>query len=161
MVACGVLALHENADAAELRLAKDFKVAQLAEMPREASGQWRFARSDYPGFSASEWQVRLRASDAGENPLFEKVDSADFVAQFLSESAFTLHWSKGSHDQPSDFQPRDEVLVKGKAIALESFGGRSSGGAMRYVNLASEGGGLILAVGWTGDGEGGLSLAPH
>jgi alpha-galactosidase len=37
------------------------------------------------------------------------------------------------------------------AELLESFGGRSSDGAMPYFNLAASGGGLVVAVGWTGD----------
>ena len=70
---------------------------------------------------------------------------------FPSAQEVTLHWSEGSHSRVSDFRPRTERLVVGKPFTLESFGGRSSDGVMPYFNLATEGGGLIVAVGWSGD----------
>jgi alpha-galactosidase len=150
MFASCLLALCGPADAAGLRLTKDFR-AGLRQMPREASEKWQFSQRDYPSFKAIEWQVRLRAPHDRESPLFEEVNSADFVLSFPSTSDVTLHWSKGSHDSPTDFQPREDTLVTGRAFTLESFGGRSSDGAMPYFNLAFQGGGLIVAVGWTGD----------
>lgn len=131
----GTLALRTTPNAAELRLSKDFRGADLHHMPREASGGWRFTQRDYPAFKATEWQVRLRAPEGGESPLFEEVKSADFVAHFPSTSNVTLHWSKGSHDEPSDFQPREDSLADGRTLALESFGGRSSDGVMPYSIL--------------------------
>lgn len=150
VLACCLLALCGNVDAAELRLTKDFRT-ELRKLPREAAEGWRFSRRDYPAFKAIEWQVRLQAPRDGESPLFEGVNSADFVVQFPSRSEVALHWSKGSHDSPSDFQPCEDQLVTGQPFTLDSFGGRCSDGAMPYFNLVSQGGGLILAVGWTGD----------
>jgi len=108
-------------------------------------------RRDYPAANAIEWQARLRAPEHGESPLWEETLSADFVVAFPSDATVTVRWSKGSHDSASDFQPREDALFNDKPIVLESFGGRSSDGALPYFNLASRGGGLIVAVGWTGD----------
>ena len=138
-------------DGSAIRLAEDFKPAELREMPRPASTQWRFVRRDYPTANALEWQARLQAPEREDPPLWENPCSADFVVTFPSDAAMSLHWSRGSHDSPSDFQPCEDALGKGKTLALESFGGRSSDGTLPYFNLASRGGGLILAVGWTGD----------
>jgi alpha-galactosidase len=150
ILACGILVFLGVADAAELRLAKDFRT-ELRQMPRDVTGEWHFSKREYANFKAVEWQVRLQAPHEREASLFEDVNSADFAVQFPSASDLTLHWSKGSHDEPSDFQPREDALVTGRPLTLESFGGRSSDGAMPYFNLASQGGGLIVAVGWTGD----------
>ena len=146
-----ILTETSDSNRSAILLAKDFELTELHQMPRSSSDLWHFQRRDYPAANAVEWQVRLHAPDRGSSPLFEDVRSADFVATFPADSPVTLHWSKGSHDEPSDFQPRENDLMKGQAIALESFGGRSSDGVMPYFNLAARGGGLIIAVGWTGD----------
>ena len=132
-------------------LTDDFKLAHLRAMPSQTSNQWRFVRRDYPAANAVEWQVRLRSPEHEDPPLWENPCSADFVVPFPSDAAVSLHWNTGSHDSPSDFQPREDTLGQGKPLTLESLGGRSSDGTMPYFNLASQGGGLILAVGWTGD----------
>jgi len=118
---------------------------------REVFPGLRIEARTYPEHEATEWQFRLRAPAAGESPLYENLRSADFEVVFPSGAPVTLHWSKGSHSDPGDFEPKIETLTPGKTFSLESFGGRSSDGVMPYFNLSSEGGGLIVAIGWTGD----------
>jgi alpha-galactosidase len=105
----------------------------------------------YPEHAATEWQFRLRAPESGESPLYENLKSADFEVVFPANSPVTVHWSKGSHSEPGDFEPKTNPLTVGHAFSLASFGGRSSDGVMPYFNLAGEGGGIIVAIGWTGD----------
>ena len=112
----------------------------------------------YPDHAATEWQCRLRAPEAGESPLYENLKSADFEVAFPPDTAVRLHWSKGSHSEPGDFEPKANPLVEGEPFVLESFGGRSSDGVMPYFNLAGEGGGLIVAIGWTGDWKASFEL---
>ena len=133
-------------------LSPDFRKGDLRQMPGPATHPGvTFEKRGYPEENAVEWQVHLHAPSGGESPLYEDVKSADFVVQFPSDKGVMLHWSKGSHAEATDFQPRVETLSAGKPITLESFGGRSSDGVMPYFNLATEGGGLIIAVGWSGD----------
>jgi alpha-galactosidase len=112
----------------------------------------------YPDHGATEWQLRLQAPGAGESPLYENLKSADFEVAFPAHAAVMLHWSKGSHSEPGDFEPMTNPLVAGKPFTLESFGGRSSDGVMPYFNVASESGGLIVAIGWTGDWKASFEL---
>ena len=105
----------------------------------------------YPAHKATEWQLRLGADHDGSRVLHENLKSADFVVAFPAEATVRLHWNRGSHSEPSDFEPRTEVLEVGKPLELESFGGRSSDGVLPYFNVEAGGEGLILAVGWTGD----------
>lgn len=105
----------------------------------------------YPEHAATEWQLRLRASASGESLLYENLKSADFEVAFPPGPPVMLHWSKGSHSEPGDFEPKTRPLAAGEPFSLESFGGRSSDGVMPYFNLAGEGGGIIVAIGWTGD----------
>lgn len=139
----GVLALSlaASADAIE-RPAAPF---------RETVPGLRIETQAYPDQAATEWQFRLRAPEAGESPLYENLKSADFEVAFPPNAKVRLHWNKGSHSEPGDFEPKTNPLVVGEVFSLESFGGRSSDGVMPYFNLAGEGGGLIVAIGWTGD----------
>jgi alpha-galactosidase len=141
----------EDAGRSVLVLDQNFRLADLRQMPRPASNHWRFEQRNYVSDNAVEWQLRLQAPASGDGRIYEAPRSADFVVRFPSEKGVTLHWSKGSHAEATDFQPRVESLTAGKPFALESFGGRSSDGVMPYFNLAGEGGGLIVAVGWSGD----------
>ena len=125
---------------------------------RETIPGLRIETQAYPDQAATEWQFRLRAPTAGESPLYENLKSADFEVAFPSGAPVTLHWSKGSHSDPGDFEPKTETLTTGKTFSLESFGGRSSDGVMPYFNLSSEGGGLIVAIGWTGDWKASFTL---
>ena len=125
---------------------------------REGVPGLRIEARPYPEHGATEWQFRLRAPASGESPIFENLQSADFEVAFPSGAPVTLHWSKGSHSDPGDFEPKTETLSAGKTFSLESFGGRSSDGVMPYFNLSSAGGGLIVAIGWTGDWKASFTL---
>ena len=125
---------------------------------RETVPGLRIETQSYPDQAATEWQFRLRAPEAGESPLYENLKSADFEVAFPPDAKVRLHWNKGSHSEPGDFEPKTNPLVVGEVFSLESFGGRSSDGVMPYFNLAGESGGLIVAVGWTGDWKASFEL---
>jgi alpha-galactosidase len=146
------LCLTADAVSSELVLSSDFRLSDLIQMPGPISHSGlRFEERSYPDDEAREWQVRLQAPASGESPLYDNVKSANFVVQFPTDDAVTLHWNMGSHAEDRDFQPRLDPLTPGTPFTVESFGGRSSDGAMPYFNLESPGGGLIVAVGWSGD----------
>lgn len=115
---------------------------------------------DYPDHNATLWESRLRAPNEESSPLYQNLKSADFEVAFKPNAEVVLHWSKGSHAEPDDFAPRTSTLVVGKPLLLESFGGRSSDGVMPYFNLAGDGGGLIVAIGWTGNWKASFQLQP-
>lgn len=125
---------------------------------RETVPGLRIETQAYPDQAATEWQFRLRAPEADGSPLYENLKSADFEVDFPPDVQVRVHWSKGSHSEPSDFEPKTNPLVVGENFSLESFGGRSSDGVMPYFNLAGEGGGLIVAIGWTGDWKASFEL---
>jgi alpha-galactosidase len=146
----GVLALSVSASADAIE--------RPAAPLRETVPGLRIETQAYPDQAATEWQFRLRAPEAGESPLYENLKSADFEVAFPPDAKVRLQWNKGSHSEPGDFEPKTNPLVVGEVFSLESFGGRSSDGVMPYFNLASEGGGLIFAVGWTGDWKASFEL---
>lgn len=138
--------------ASELVLSSEFQVGELHEMPCSAfQAGMRFEKIDHVQGFAFEWGVFLQTPKGEESPLFENVNSADFTVRFPDEHKVKIHWNKGSHSHATDFQPLAAELKTGLPLTLESFGGRSSDGVMPFFNLATEGGGLIVAVGWSGD----------
>ena len=152
LLPASVAGLNTAGAASELVLSRDFRISELVEMPCAVSHSGlRFEKRDYTNESAVEWQVLLQAPASGESPLCEDVRSADFIVRLPSDRGARVHWSRGSHSKATDFEPQVEVLTRGNPFTLESFGGRSSDGVMPYFNLATEGGGLIVAVGWSGD----------
>jgi alpha-galactosidase len=154
--------LHAVDAMGKLVLSPDFRIDETSGTPRRASTPGlRCDTRSYPEHNAFEWQMRLQAPAVGESPIYEDLKSADFVVQFPASAGMTLHWSKGSQADSSDFQPRVETLNTGKPFTLESFGGRSSDGVMPYFNLANDGGGLIVAVGWSGDWKASFEALPE
>lgn len=136
----------------ELVLSPEYLVERSSDMPAPAQVPGlRFEPHDYDDYSATEWQAVLRGEPEPPTALCEQLRSADFVVTFPRESAVTVHWSQGSHAEPGDFRPRTAPLEPGGDFSAGSFGGRSSDGAMPYFNLAADGGGLVVAVGWSGD----------
>lgn len=115
---------------------------------------------DYPDFDAREVQSWAEGPVDRESPIFENIKAADFVVRFPKGTDLTLRWNRGSHAETNDFQPMSETLQIGKSVRLESFGGRSSDGVMPYFNLHDDVGGLIVAIGWSGDWKCEFRLLP-
>jgi hypothetical protein len=101
-------------DGSAIHLSEDFRLAELRAMSRAASRQSRIARRDYPTANAVEWQVRLKALEGGDPPLWENPRSAGFVAAFPFDAPVSPHWNRGSHESFSNIVPRDR-----KALVLQ------------------------------------------
>jgi alpha-galactosidase len=118
--------------------------------------------SDFP---AVEWLLRLRNTGAADTPILENLLPLDLKIA-APKGDITLHRSHGSTCQPTDFLPIDERVAPSKEVTLSPRGGRSSNGVLPFFNLEWAGGGIVGAIGWSGqwqmrlrrDGGGGLSL---
>ncbi|NLV45077.1 MAG: hypothetical protein GXY07_11325 [Candidatus Hydrogenedentes bacterium] len=148
----------ENESGAVLRLSENYTAAFPSFLPRKAISPWLIEALEHPGFEAIEWQVHLKRAPGEEPGVVQDIPSADFTVVFPTSQPITLYWSKGSHAETSDFEPRESVLANETPIVLSSFGGRSSDGVMPYFNLSDGKGGLILAIGWTGDWKASFTL---
>ena len=145
----------DNASKTESRcsLSAGFRFESMNQMPiaHNLPGMILDERS-YPDHQALEWQLRLEAPVLQDSPIYNDLASADFILELPDNSGMTLHWSRGSHAAPNDFEPRTQALTSSaQPFRLESIGGRSSDGCMPYFNIANQGGGVIIAIGWTGD----------
>jgi len=127
-----------------LALTSDYSLTAADAVPRVVAPPWSMDTTHYDDFGAVEWQLRVHSE---VDSVLDSPYSADFAIALPGDADTVLHWSKGSHSETTDFQPMEGPLPQ----TLSSFGGRSSDGAMPYFNLAHSNGGVILAIGWTGD----------
>ncbi len=134
-----------------LQLSDDFKWKDSAQPPRMPTPHLSMSHVEYLQHDAVEWQVYLNPAKNGQAQRVDDIRSADFEVAFRDTDQLQLHWSKGSYAEASDFQPRLQLLSTNEPLVLESTGGRSSDGVMPYFNLAADGGGIVVAVGWSGD----------
>ena len=103
----------------------------------------------FTDFPAVEWVLHLRNGGAADSPLLENIRPLDLKMQ-PADGPVTFHHSHGCDDEPTDFIPIDEPVANGQSIAFTSVGGRSSAGNLPFFNLEWSGGGLVGAIGWSG-----------
>jgi alpha-galactosidase len=103
------------------------------------------------GFDALEWVVFFENGGTQDTPILENMQAGAFALPAPKAGDYMLHFADGSSEKITDFQPRELQLSSGIRLNLGPVGGRSSDGVMPFFNLASpDGGGLFLAVGWSG-----------
>lgn len=144
-------AVAADEPATVLQLSADFKWIDSAQPPRAPTPHLSMSHVDYLQHDAVEWQVYLNPSANGQAQRVNDIRSADFEISFRDTDLLRLHWNKGSHAEASDFQPRAQLLSMSEPVVLESIGGRSSDGVMPYFNLSGDAGGIVVAIGWSGD----------
>ncbi|MBM3288512.1 MAG: alpha-galactosidase [Candidatus Hydrogenedentes bacterium] len=94
--------------------------------------------------------VTFTNASSTDSPVFGDVLPLDTTFSFDADGPIALHYAKGSHNEPTDFQPMEIALGPGKPVTFAPYGGRSSDGSLPYFNLAAPNGGVIVAIGWTG-----------
>ena len=104
----------------------------------------------YVDFDAVEWVLHLTNHGSAETPILENIRVADFAWNHAGTAPITLHHAEGSHAIITDFQPKSTPLEIGTPAVFTPFGGRSSDGVLPFFNLAGPEGGLMVAIGWTG-----------
>jgi alpha-galactosidase len=104
--------------------------------------------TEYP---AVEWVLKFTNEGKGDTPIIENIQPLFTTLAVKPDASATLHSASGSNAQQNDFEPAQQGLGKTNDIKLGSSGGRSSNGAMPYFNLQVDNGGVIGAIGWTGN----------
>lgn len=114
---------------------------------------------------AVEWVAYLRNDGDAVSPLIEDICALDTEAQVGDQSAL-VHHARGSNFRADDFEPLSAELSAGTEVTLKTYGGRSSQGYLPFFNLQVGDGGVIGAIGWSGnwratfarDGNGRLAI---
>ena len=115
---------------------------------------------------AVEWTLFFTNRGAKDSPILENVKAVDETIALDSQKQANLHRLVGSPCRADDWMPFEDAVVAEKPIEFAPEGGRSSSGASPFFNLEWPGGGVITAIGWTGQwtakverNKGGLRLS--
>ncbi len=103
--------------------------------------------TDYP---AVEWVMHFRNTGSVDTPIIDSVRPLNLGVNTTNSSPVVLHHSKGSTCSSTDFLPVNESIDLGATINIEPGGGRSSDSALPFFNLEWDGGGVVGAIGWSG-----------
>jgi alpha-galactosidase len=106
---------------------------------------------EYTDFPAVEWVVHLENSGQADTPILEGIQALDAVLPLPGVGKAALHWSKGGVATFEDFAPQDASLDIGGKQHLQADEGRSSCNVLPFFNAEGTGGGVVTAIGWTGD----------
>lgn len=103
--------------------------------------------SDFP---AVDWVLEFANTGEADTPIIEEIQPLDLTLPAAAKERLRLHHANGSLCQADDFLPLATDLHAGRPLTLAPQGGRSSNGVLPFMNLQHAGGGLIFAIGWSG-----------
>jgi alpha-galactosidase len=106
----------------------------------------------FPGGHAMEWLLRLRNIGSADSPMLENILSLDANIPVTAVGALTFHHVHGSRGSP-DYTPVDKALEPGAPVQITHYvmsNGVHKDGYLPFFNLQWSDGGLIGAIGWTG-----------
>ncbi|HOX02093.1 MAG TPA: alpha-galactosidase [Candidatus Paceibacterota bacterium] len=102
-------------------------------------------------FPAIEWVVYLKNNATTNTPLIESIQVLDGILPVPGAGPFRLHWAKGAVASFDDFAPQESLLKAGATLHWQPGGGRSSSQVLPFFNVEGAGGGVIAALGWSGE----------
>lgn len=102
----------------------------------------------YINLPCVEWTLYFTNRGDKDSPIIEQLRAVDVTT--ATKGDVTLHRSIGSPCQPDDWLPLSESVPAGKRTEMAPGDGRSASGASPFFDLQWAGGGLIAAVGWSG-----------
>ena len=112
----------------------------------------------YRDFQAVDWVLRLSNSSSADTPILERLRALDMNLDTPGTGDIVLHQASGSEIShlAEDFLPmEDKVPPNGvfHTVHYEMKDGKHVGGQLPYFDLQWSDGGLIGAVGWSGQWE--------
>ena len=105
----------------------------------------------FADFNAMEWVLRFRNTSGGNTPKIEQVKVVDITPESTAKGTYLLHYADGSHVSKADFHARSRELAVGDVHSMHPQGGRSSSHAFPFFNVQLPTGGMVVAIGWTGN----------
>jgi alpha-galactosidase len=107
----------------------------------------------FPQSPAVECILRFRNTGTQDTPVIEKILPLDLQFAASGAGKIVLHYARGSMGRAEDYLPIDEEVSPGADLNLAHYvleGTNHVNGQLPFFNLQWQGGGLIGAVGWTG-----------
>jgi len=107
----------------------------------------------FPGVQAVECILRVRNTGTRDTPIIENILPFDLQLNTPGTGKIVLHYVHGSMGTAEDYLPVDEEIISSTELNLAHYvlkGANHVNGQLPVFNLEWTGGGLIGAVGWTG-----------
>jgi alpha-galactosidase len=107
----------------------------------------------FPGTGAIDWVLIFRNGGTHDSQLLEKVLPLDLDLPVSSGAAVTFHHAHGSTATALDYTPVDTLLSPGKNLTIAHYimvNGVQKDSYLPFFNLQWPEGGLVAAIGWTG-----------
>ena len=105
----------------------------------------------FSDFNAVEWVLYMRNTSDKDTPKISDPRTADLSCSTSAKGSYQVVYHDGARNSGHDFAPQLRDLAVGDTLTLYPHGGRSSSWCMPYFNMLVPGGGVMCAVGWTGD----------
>jgi len=102
---------------------------------------------------AVEWTLYFTNKGTKPTPILQDVKAVDVAIGPGFQGAVTLHRLVGSPCRVDDWLPLTDEVPPGEHVTFAPARGRSSSEACPFFNVEWEGGGVITAVGWSGQWE--------
>ncbi len=107
--------------------------------------------TDTPGV---DWTIYFTNNGSSDTPVIEQVRAVDVTIEAASP---VLHGIHGCY--PNNWLPFEKRIADGESFAFGAVGGMSSQTHSPFFNIGFDGGGLIGAVGWSGQWTGSIDRA--
>ncbi len=104
----------------------------------------------YTDTPSVEWTLYFTNKGEKDTPILEQVRAVDATVKSGVSTGVKLLRLVGSPCRVDDWLPFENVMKPGEPIAFAPVGGRSSSDASPFFNLQWPGGGVITAIGWSG-----------
>ena len=108
-------------------------------------------------YDAVEWVLKFANGGQADTPIIEDIEPLLASLTIDPAAQATLHYAQGSGANQIDFAPLTQPLGRNGTFRLGSSGGRSSNGMLPFFDLQVNKGGVIGAIGWTGNWSTGFS----
>jgi alpha-galactosidase len=107
----------------------------------------------FPGGSSVEWMMKLHNGGSKDTPILENILPLDVQIPVAASDAVTFHHVLGSVGDVRDYSPIDKDIAAGTNVSIRHYvleNGKHTDSYLPYFNLQWPSGGLVGAVGWTG-----------
>jgi len=106
----------------------------------------------FTDFDAMEWVIYLRNISDTPTGTISQFKSLDLYQPAPGlKGDWTLFHADGAQKSATDFHAETSQMAVGDTLMLHPMGGRSSSHRMPYFNVKTPAGGMVYAIGWTGD----------
>ncbi len=110
----------------------------------------KYEGMDYPRFSARQSLVWFENRGGKDTEIIDEIRSLNIRRAGSVEDPFILHFALGDHNNAESFAPRSKNLSLGEKVVFHPRAGRSSDPYLPFFNLQGKDGGMIIAIGWSG-----------